>query len=90
MKKNPSEKYEPISVVVTPDEHPLVYNAMIKSLMSRGMTKAEAVAYMIQPVELELYYDEGSGLFAVEPGAVESTIIFNPYTGEELEDYDKQ
>lgn len=90
MKKNPPEKYEPISVVVTPDEHPLAYNAMIKSLMSRGMTKAEAVAYMIQPIGLELYYDENNGLFAVEPGAVESANIFNPYTGEELEDYDGQ
>lgn len=89
MKKNPPEKYEPISIVVTPDEHPLVYNAMIKSLMNRGMTKAEAVAYMIQPIELELYYDEDSGLFAVEPGAVESTSIFNPYTGEKLEDYNE-
>mgnify|MGYP001049472790 CR=1 FL=1 len=90
MKKNLPKKYEPISVVVIPDEYPLVYNAMIKSLMNRGMTKAEAVAYMIQPIELELYYDENSGLFAVEPAAVESTNIFNPYTGEELEDYDKQ
>lgn len=90
MKKNPPEKYEPINVVVAPDEHPLVYNAMVKSLMNRGMTKAEAVAYMIQPIELELYYDENTGLFAVEPGVVESTSIFNPYTGEELEDYDEQ
>lgn len=47
MKRNPPEKYEPINVVVAPDEHPLVYNAMVKSLMNRGMTKAEAVAYMI-------------------------------------------
>lgn len=90
MKKNPPEKYEPIAVVVTLDEHPLAYNTMIKSLMNRGMTKAEATVQMIQPIELELYYDENSGLFAVEPGAVESASIFNPYTGEELEDYDEQ
>lgn len=90
MKKNPPEKCEPINVVVTPDEHPLAYNAMIKSLINRGMTKAEAVACMIQPMELELYYDENNGLFAVEPEAVESASIFNPYTGEELEDYDRQ
>ena len=90
MKKNPPEKYEPINVVVAPDEHPLACNAMIKSLMNSGMTKAEAVAYMIQPIELELYYDENNGLFAVESEAVESTSIFNPYTGEELEDYDEQ
>ena len=89
MKKNPPEKYEPISVVVTPDEHPLAYNAMIKSLMNRGMTKAEAVACMIQPMELELYYDENNGLFAVELEAVESVNMFNPYTGEELENYNE-
>jgi hypothetical protein len=33
-----------------------------------------------------LYYSPDLGLFAVEAEAVESTTIFDPYTGEEMED----
>lgn len=85
--KNKPEEYEPIVVVINPDEHPKVYNAMVESYMKSGMTKAEAIAQMIQPFELELYFDPDSGLFAVEPGAVDSTKIYNPYTKEELVEY---
>lgn len=82
--KNKPEEYEPIMVVIGPVEHPKVYKAMMESYMKNGMTKAEAVAQMIQPFELELYFDPDSGLFAVESGAVDSTEIYNPYTKEEL------
>lgn len=82
--KNKPEEYEPIMVVVDPVEHPKVYKAMVESYMKNGMTKAEAVAQMIQPFELELYFDPDSGLFAVESEAVGSTEIYNPYTKEEL------
>ena len=35
------------------------------------------------PIEIELYYEKGLGLFAVESGAVESHYeIYSPYTGE--------
>lgn len=82
--KNKPEEYESIMVVIDPVEHPKVYKAMIESYMKSGMTKAEAVAQMFQPVELELYFDPDSGLFAVEPEAVDSTEIYNPYTKEKL------
>ena len=34
------------------------------------------------PIDLELYYEVGVGLMAVEPGAVESGTIYSPYTRE--------
>jgi hypothetical protein len=36
--------------------------------------------------ELELYYEKGTGLFAVESEAVESGTIYSPYTAELCED----
>ena len=37
---------------------------------------------------LEIYYSIDSGLFAVESEAVESGLIYNPYTGEMLDKAD--
>lgn len=39
--------------------------------------------------ELELYYEEGRGAFAVESEAVESGEIYSPYSGELGEDADE-
>lgn len=36
----------------------------------------------MMPIDLELYYEVGVGLMAVEPGAVESGTIYSPYTRE--------
>ena len=38
--------------------------------------------------ELEIYYEKGTGLFAVESEAVESCTIYSPYTAELCEDAD--
>lgn len=42
--------------------------------------KAEKVA--LEPMDLELYYEIGAGLMAVDPAAVESGTIWSPYTRE--------
>lgn len=39
-------------------------------------------------MELELYYEIGSGLMAVEPEAVEAGYIYSPYSGELYENYE--
>lgn len=38
-------------------------------------------------IELEIYYEKGTGLFAVESEAVESGTIYSPYTAEVCENY---
>ena len=37
-------------------------------------------------IELEVYYEVGYGLFAVEADAVESADIYSPYSGELCEE----
>jgi hypothetical protein len=39
--------------------------------------------------ELEIYYEKGTGLFAVESEAVESGTIYSPYTAELCEDCER-
>lgn len=84
IKKNKPEECESVMVVIDPVEHPKVYKTIMELYMKSGMTKAEAVAQMIQPFELELYFDPDSGLFAVDPEAISSIGICNPYTKEKL------
>lgn len=49
------------------------------------LTRAEAEKDVRNtPIDLELYYSVGQGLFAVESGAIDSTPIYNPYDGSEV------
>ncbi len=51
--------------------------------MSGGMSRQEAEEYVrTTPICLEVYYDIGRGLFAVESETADNIEIFNPYTGE--------
>lgn len=76
---------EVINVQLCPNRTPTVYQHTLKDLIEiAGMTEQEAKDYLLQPIELELFYANGLGLFAVESAAVESTQIYNPYTGEEI------
>lgn len=87
MKKNSADNYEPIMVCLTPDKTPIAYNNKVKCLMSSGMPREEAEKAALGPIELELYYEVGSGLMAIESAAVDSLgYIFSPYSGEEFED----
>lgn len=86
MKQNSAENYEPVNVFLTPDKTPIAYQNKVQCLMSSGMTEAEARKLALEPIELELYYEVGRGLFAVESEAVESCEIRSPYSGEPLEE----
>ena len=62
---------------------------MEELISQAGMTEAEARNYInTTEFELEIYYEQNLGLFAVESEAVECAIIFSPYTAEEMEDVD--
>lgn len=91
MKKNNAEQYESIMIDLDPVRHPIAWENKIQSLMISGLTREHAEIEMIQnpTIELEMYYDVNCGLFMVESDAVESIPIFNPYTGEELEECDE-
>lgn len=86
MKQNSPENYEPITVYLTPGKTPIAYQNKVECLKKAGHSEREAQKLALEPIELEIYYEIGLGLFAVEPDAVESTTIHSPYTGEELEE----
>ena len=89
-KINNADKYEVIKVFVNETDHPIAFGNLMKSLMDSGLTEKEAwkEAYAQQPMEMELYYEPEAGLMLVEPGAVESGIIYSPYSGELYKDED--
>lgn len=86
---NKDEKYEPINVVLTKEKTPIAYNNKIKELVAEGcynnIEEAENDNAMFE-IELELYYDQHNGLFAVETEAVDSLrdTLVSPYTGENM------
>lgn len=86
MKLNNAEDYEPLSVYLTPEKTPIAYQNKVECLKLAGHTEEQAKIIALEPIELEIYYEVGIGLFAVESNAADSSIIHSPYTGIELED----
>lgn len=70
---------------------PDVFKAKYKELISLGFTEDYAKQEAGQEIELEVYYDtHSSSLFCVESEATDNTsIIYNPYQGELMEDSDE-
>lgn len=49
------------------------------------MSDDEAENWLLTtPIQLELFYDIGRGLFAAEVEAIDCCEIYNPYTGQEI------
>lgn len=84
MKKlNTAEDYEPVMIQLDPIKTPKAYYNKVYDLLTAGHSMEEAEKLALEPIECEIYYEVGAGLFAVESGAVESGIIYSPYTMEE-------
>lgn len=81
---NNSDTYEPITVQLTEENTPIAFKMKVKSLINSGLSLEDAKKVAMEPIELELYYDPDTGLFAVESEAVEAGTIYNPYTAELL------
>ena len=79
---NPAGEEEIIQICLSPDKTPIAYTARVKDLMDSGMDEEEAKKEALEPLEMEMYFQSGQGLFLVESEAVESTDIFSPYTKE--------
>lgn len=77
LKLNSAEEAEVILIRLTPEEYPIAYANRVKCLMLSGLSKKEAERMAMKPIDLELYYEVGVGLMAVEPGAEE--IFGNSY-----------
>lgn len=68
---------------------PIAYQNKIDELIEQGAfnTKEEAEQWLEDLFfEMEIYYEKGYGLFAVECDAVSSGTIYSPYSGELCEE----
>lgn len=89
MRKNSPEQAEIIELFLSKDKTPIAYQKKVAELIKSGMTEKEAENFVsTTPFEMEFYYSDDLGLFLVESEAVEDANIVDPYTGEELEDYE--
>lgn len=92
VKLNPAVKYEALPVRLSKEKTPIAFENKIQELLEQGAFKThEEAEYWLSEtdIELELYYEKDSGLFAVESEAVECGNIYSPYTGELCETADK-
>jgi hypothetical protein len=91
MKKYNSSEVESIHVLLSETKNPICFKNKLNELINQaGMTEQEARNFInTTEFELEVYYEEGQGLFAVESEAVESTEIFSPYSKEQLDEADE-
>ena len=85
---NNTENYEHLAnVKLTKEKYPIAFENKVNELVDDGMSREDAenmVSSMV--IELELYYQEGYGLFAVESDAVDNGAdIFSPYNKEEYQ-----
>jgi len=89
MKKYNSDEIESITVSLSKEKTPIAWENKVQCLMKSGLSREEAEVEATCDIELEIYYEIEYGLFAVESGAVESTSIISPYSGNELEESDE-
>ena len=93
VKLNSAENYEGITIIIDKEQYPIAYRNKIEELVEQGLYDTIEDAENDNPsfeMDCEIYYDKHSGLFAVESGAVESGLIYSPYSGEECEEYKEE
>lgn len=84
---NDENKYESVNIILSKEEYPIAFEKYVKDIMQGGMTREEAEKYASEtPIELELYYQVGFGLFGISSDYVENVESFvSPYNGDEYE-----
>ncbi len=83
IRANPVGQEETIDIYLNPDQYPVAFRNKVDELMEEGPfdNNEDAETCVRQnPITLELYYEKGIGLFAVESYAVEAEAAFSPYT----------
>lgn len=93
MKINPPDKIETIEVILSEERYPAAYAAKLRELTDPqfgcGLSEDQARKHIAStPFVLEIHYQTGYGLFAVESEALEGApgALVSPYNGEPLED----
>ena len=84
IKMNDGDKYESINIKLSKEYTPIAYQNKLDELMDCKAfdTKSDAEKWLSEtPIELELYYENGYGLFGVEAEALENMEIHSPYSG---------
>lgn len=78
-----STEAEIIDVYLCPNKYPVAYERKVRCMMSSGLTREEAEKTVLTtPIQIELFYDIGRGLFAVESEPIGYIDVYNPYTGD--------
>jgi hypothetical protein len=85
MQLNNSDNYESIRVQLSKEKTPIAWEQRVLSLINSGSTREQAEAVADSTIEVEMYYNPDGGLFLVEAEAVESGTIYDPYSGELLD-----
>lgn len=89
MKLNNSDNYESIFVQLSKEKTPIAWEQKVISNMNSGLSREEAEKEADKKMEVEMYYDADAGLFLIEAEAVESGTIYNPYSGELMDEADE-
>lgn len=92
IKMNSAETYESINVYLSKEKTPIAYQNKLDELMDSKAfdSKEEAEKWINEtPFELELYYENGYGLFGVEAEAVECATLHSPYSNADILDEDE-
>ena len=78
----PETHAESVDIVLTEKDHPNAYKAKLEELVESGLTEDEARAFIVTtPFAMEVFYEKGCGLFAVEGEAVGLDFMVTPYNG---------
>ena len=94
IKVNDENCYESIKVILREDIYPIAHKNKVDELVESGAfnNREEAREWVnTTPIELELYCEKHSGLFAVEAEAIDSCSesLCSPYTKAEFDaDFD--
>ena len=93
VKLNSAENYEGITIILDKEQYPIAYRNKIEELVEQGTYDTIEEAEDDNPsieIDCEIYYEKHSGLFVVESGAVESGLIYSPYSGNMCEEYKEE
>lgn len=81
---SPASRPEIINITLSETEHPTSYKRKVEDLLRQGFSEVEINKIMDESIELELIYDPGQGLFAVESEAIADGALHSPYSQIEI------
>lgn len=76
-----------LAFFLSEEYHPIAYKNKLEELVESGMNVADAKKYIeTTPIDLEIYYEKGKGLFAIDCETIENgKDIYSPYSKIKLE-----